>query len=844
VRAGRYAEAEALLLQMASEAPTSALGVAGRVFGLRRSGSAAHRDPGSVAGRTARTSAERGTAGSATAPRSPIATAPGVHVSVRLPNGALVPVSLGAPATGRGLNPAGAEPPLPAIRVVLPAGAEHSAAAALPKLVEAVSARQLRAAVGTSSTDMGRAFALGLPETVVSSLRALSERAALSDAGAFASYRALLGTSPELDMLGLEASTSPPWDRLDGDVAGLGTTRRSGAAVAPPGRTGIVPVEELRTLAMRATSTPAAGSASAPRLGTGSSAAAAAERLAWAVTGTNAGGLTLELVDRSSTPAAATLAGGSLVRLPDGRLVPAATARGGSAAPGAAATLLTPTARAARAGLAFSDERLSALGFTQAADRARSGQPTGGRDSLNLLLIQDLPSALPDGEEPAAATVDGMRALSRGLGSSAPRERGAMSALPGLAADLDVVSVLEQDERSPQGGGHAATTRGLASAARRAESFRPVGASSSAPQSATQLAREGRRGSRTGAGALALAGRDGGSVSTARAAAAARRKGTFGFDVSLGEELVRIGHDSPAQGGFRGRAGGESEPTTARGATRTASTAASSDPFGAWGGVSSLIRRLSDGGSASPAQRELASLIDSLPTSASVREGNGLTGTGFSRDLLVRLEAAIDTLSGGRSSKEMVSALRTGGGVSTVRVSDLGADSLMSLVSPVLGADPFTAPAASGPHGAAGGARARAAAPAPAVAQAASAAPAQALDGMDWSLVTPHAASTESGRSAPDLGRLARTALSSGGVKRTDLPLIAPATMAVAQHAQLSAREDAKPEAAAPANAGKPDAKKTAEAKVDLDKLAVEMANRISIRSRLELERRGIWRTS
>jgi hypothetical protein len=101
-----------------------------------------------------------------------------------------------------------------------------------------------------------------------------------------------------------------------------------------------------------------------------------------------------------------------------------------------------------------------------------------------------------------------------------------------------------------------------------------------------------------------------------------------------------------------------------------------------------------------------------------------------------------------------------------------------------------------------------------------------------------------------DVSRLTETALSSGGLGRTSLPLVAPAMKAVAQSALLSSRGESAP-ASTPASASAADSapssdNSTSKREVEmgpeeLKKLAVEMADRVSRLLRREKERRGIW---
>lgn len=842
------------------------------------------------------------------------ADSPALRVAVRTASGALVALpgfaasteADGATGVARG-----------AVDVVIPAPATGSGAtlAAAPTLLRSLDARQLGALASAAQTDTARAFALGLPESVIASVRGLSE--GLSG-GAPATYQALLRHAAELDLL------TPPAEWSSGDAtaggalgqahlslddvrtigrrasagtAGALATRTTGPLSGAPargavltgageplvgtgrGRQGAVPTAGMAAALTAARASSAAGAASAA-----SGRAAGMERLLWSASSMG-GGLTLELVDAGSAQTAVLAqAGVTAVRMPDGTLVPLGQTASRAhrdvrhaAARAAVAAGVTPTAGVARSTLGFASRHLGALGMaasgrTQAPSTAATREYGLGVD-LDLLAPEaaavlagdalDAPGGLTilerhlarRGATPTLASTDELvtAAAAPQAGVAPVRSR---ALLRGAAAELGFVVPESADGvTSVAGVAPSGRARAIGHAGRRASHFRPVAALT---PGTTATAGEPR------AGAAPVTAPDA-STSGAQAIGApsvtrGRRPGTasaFGLDISLDAALVSSplteGGATPGRGeGPTGDAAGQRRGAdgrrTGRGGASPAasrSTAHAAAPETAtWTQLSSLLRRLSNGGSATPLQRELSVMLQGLPASVAAQVAMQGGSVGFSRDLLVRLESAIDTLAGASAVEQVAAGLRGSAVAPVSRLSDLGAADLISLQSPVLGADPFEA--TGRPSGLTAGSRrspgSAASDRAPSVTPPAQApvAPA-ALDGLDWSLVSPHAPAREGNRSTPDMGGLARAALSGGSVARADLPLIAPATVAVAAQAQLSAREDRVPEASAPANVGRTDAKKPAEAKVDLDKLAVEIANKLSIKNRVDLERRGIW---
>lgn len=801
----------------------------------------------------------------------------------------------------------GATEGLPPLQVVLPAAEGQSALAALPTLVEHLDAQRLVHSMGTAQTDVARGAVLGLPEAVMASLRGLLERTA-DPQTALTAYRSLLSHAPELGMLAPELTAgapgaadivaerltaSPSRASLGRSLVALDTLRAPSRAVGSMSRTATSgasrasaldsaarTIAEARaagpTTSRRGVSGTARGGAGqVPGQAPGDAIGRAAERLAWALSSsassfTDAGaGLLLELVGRE---------------IGEGRhggVAPASAARLGAGsetssfagARSSAWEALSPAARTALSSIGFADRHLQTLGLEAAGERtglALEPIPDVGVRDYGLSGDLDLvtPEALAETTESSAGGVLGAteRMLRRtermvaGTSASSPETvHGATQApvqsalLRGAGAELGfVVPALETGGPQSDAVEAQESRPRIGRSGRRASHFQPVSE------------RVGKSGAPRTEGALsAVAGTGTAPGASGRPArGAVRSTRDLGFDAAL----VRVGPETPhrttelatgestsarhersaAPGKGARRARGVAAPATRPQVPGEATGPASGSGSAAWTQLSSLIRRLSDGGSATPLQRELASLIDGLPTSAAAREAAFGGGVGFSRDLLVRLETAIDTLSGGRSVEELVAGLRGGGGSVAPRVSDLGASGLMSFVSPVLGSDPFSLDTATAARqGATRAGRSEGGGGGFAHVEPRPHAPVAptALDDLDWSLVSPHAPAREGNRSTPDMGMLSRATLGAGSVTRADLPLIAPATMAVATQAQLSTREDRAPTASAPANAGKSDSKQAAEAKVDLDKLAVEMANRISIMSRVQLERRGIWQS-
>ena len=945
---GRYREAaESVLVDLGREAGLTDLRGPGGSIELEPTETRGGRRSAGRRGRSLTTPAARGSAAHPGA----------VAVSVRLPSGAVEPVSLRGPI-GRGPSEARsfATPP---VHVVLPSATPGGAVPALPNLVRSLEARQLRGLAGGLGTDAGQAFALGLPEAVLGSLRTLATQSS-DPSTATASYGALLRRATGMEPL--RVGEGGPLDAARGAVAAESRFDAMGGPGRPTSLLGLDSIRRLASAGSRADDRHVSSAQGRSPSGGG------IDRLGWSVSSAGAGGVALELVDMARAAAGQASAVGQPVAasgrvglpgLTEGQLVgPSATRttpapraaseprRIGAPSPSSRAVqLLTPAAAALRSGLAFSDEQIAALAFAERhADRrvsnpvldriladaglAASGGTAaprsavfGAADSeLDLVALNEpelrQPVARYDAVTETSDGADTGRSAQQILARAAELQAGSPTSariaatttsggsVPGRLAstagrdygtDLELLSPEEAaaTATSPRthgahrfGGGRRAARRTLplGTAGRSAAAFQPT---------STLRASDGV--GRTGElSASSPQGPSRGAVSHARSGRA------YGLDVSLHSDLVSLMQvsEGPARlderdmarvssdrGGFGrssvgrdrvARQGGQGEhpgsaaggAATGRRSLRVAGRLADGSPSfevvrgapahrrGASGRgaasteITSLLRRLSNGGSASPVQREIASLIDSLPTNTATRAGALGVGPEFSRDLLVRLEAAIDTMAGRSGPGDIATGLRTGDNRGALRVSDLGADSLMSFVSPVLGADPFDArtTGATAAHRSVAGRDVSGSAslgfgvsPAGTASQPASA---QALDGLDWNLVTPHAAARDAGRTAPDLSRLAQTALSSGGVSRSDLPLIAPVAMAVATHAQLTTHDDRKPESTAPAAAGKHDSSKAIEAKVDLDKLAVEMANRISIRSRLELERRGIWHSS
>jgi hypothetical protein len=220
---------------------------------------------------------------------------------------------------------------------------------------------------------------------------------------------------------------------------------------------------------------------------------------------------------------------------------------------------------------------------------------------------------------------------------------------------------------------------------------------------------------------------------------------------------------------------------------------------------------------------------------------------GFSHDLLVRLEGALDAMSaitGG--SDPLRAASRSGAPTPLVASNDLGSSTVanMAWVSPAAHA------ASSRPTGATGEGRSprRGASSTMRVGAATPQPSASRGEGDALSFVAPSVTQTEAGRPTANLGGLFRAARS-GSTRQaaTELPLIAPATAAVARHAQLSAQGEQVADQQKHESSGEEKPKSgmgQAKARVDLDKLALELANRISLRARVELERRGIWRAT
>lgn len=821
----------------------------------------------------------------------------GLRLSVRMPSGALVPISLGhmgARATDAGspgarnagqLQSESAAP----LDVVLPAAGAQRALAAIPTLVQQLEARNVRSALGAAQTDAARGFALGLPETVMASLRGLLERAA-DPQGATAAYQGLLRHAPELGVLAPEQQPGS-MDGADGfehSQSARSLRARSGVG----GSSALVGLDALRSLtdaggtrdtstsrdagapASLAQLTPAGAGAEAlaasigrsvagpTRAASGAARGGAADRLAWSVRAGSGGGLSLELVDRAAESASldGMLSGTPATRLPDGRLVPVTTPSG---RPLPTAEALSPTARGAKASVGFADRHLRSLGLTgrgaEATQDASTGMALDAPRDYGLAGDLDLLSTSEDaGEERGAdggilGTAERLQRRTENMvagrgptdaTSTAPgRTTPGGDLLRAASAELDLVAPSPGDGVDAETAvGTTSGARGIGRGGRRAARFQSVSERVGSSASGTTASVGGTA---PGGSPLATAPRG--------------RSRKFGLDVGFDATLVRATDGSAVRASesaesvalgatFAGRRQGGTPGSDGlqRGSGPGAGMPQTTTGGASWTQLSGLLRRMSNGGSATPLQRELASLVDGLPTAASAREATVGGSVGFSRDLLVRLETAIETLSGGRSVDDLVAGMRGNTVAATTRGSDLGASGLMSFVSPVLGNDPFSVDTASGGRMGGGGAG-RGSLGAESLshvgAPAHSPVAASALDGMDWSLVSPHAPAREGNRSTPDMGMLARTALSSGTVSRADLPLIAPATVAVATQAHLSSREDRPPEASAPANAGRTDAKKPAEAKVDLDKLAVEMANRISIMSRVQLERRGIWQS-
>lgn len=823
---------------------------------------------------------------------SEVTTNAPVRVSVRLPNGAIIALpsasSRGGAAGDAATPGVGGRP----IDVILPTPATMGQAslAAAPHLLQRLDARQLRGLMSATTTDVARAFALGLPETAVASLRGLTDS---GDAGSTATYRSLLRQASELDMVapsletpGTGMGTLP--NGAPSNLWSLDALRTLGRRTSPVGGPSSDGSRDgkaaMRRMGVASPALPGAGARTSARAGQ-------QDRMVWSASAAAAGGLTLELLaaaplSGARTNAAGELAGAPFMRTPDGRLIAAPPgARGIGARAAAQGTtartagdFITPAAGAARSSLGFVSQQLGALGL----DVSRTGAetfsfPQPGASDYGLAGELDLVTAEAGSDASDSATGDDpglsalerrtarmMRASGQDRASVAgavgqPVANSARSLVRGAGIELGLVAPEAATPQTPSGAraGHRQADRVIGRTGRRASLFTPVAALPGAPLGgASAAATTGGIAPTTlgsaPAGTLAATSALGG---TPGLGGRGRRVGgiasAFGLDVALDASFVQASEGPPrasdasterdAQGarGARGTAGLRGDRTArAGGATAAGASAAT------WTQLSGLLRRLSNGGSATPLQRELAAMVHGLPASVAARVAMEGGSVGFSRDLLIRLENAIDTLAGTSAVDQLAAGIRGLAVAPVSRLSDLGAGDLVSLPTPVLGSDPFEATGETSRTP--GGRRASAAAAASDRGTMLSQAPqapvgSSALDDMDWSLVSPHAPAREGNRSSPDMGMLARATLSGGDVARAELPLIAPAAVAVATQAHLSAREDRTPEASAPANAGRTDTKKPAEAKVDLDKLAVEMANRISTMTRVQLERRGIW---
>ncbi|NUN13939.1 MAG: hypothetical protein HUU55_09940 [Myxococcales bacterium] len=111
------------------------------------------------------------------------------------------------------------------------------------------------------------------------------------------------------------------------------------------------------------------------------------------------------------------------------------------------------------------------------------------------------------------------------------------------------------------------------------------------------------------------------------------------------------------------------------------------------------------------------------------------------------------------------------------------------------------------------------------------------------SFVAPQNSQFTQSQSGMDAGRIAKAAASSGRLSIAELPLIAPMAATVTQQALLNSEQDAKPTNPSPTvtSNGEKSEQQSREPKVNLDKLAIELANTFVSMSQRELERRGIW---
>lgn len=246
----------------------------------------------------------------------------------------------------------------------------------------------------------------------------------------------------------------------------------------------------------------------------------------------------------------------------------------------------------------------------------------------------------------------------------------------------------------------------------------------------------------------------------------------------------------------------------------------------------------------------LLGLATKLPSQASVRSLRLADKTGLSHDVLVRLERALDTVSNTADSGETRlgrSTQRT----ATSKSSDkhpngLGSDTLadLALIGTIDHAHDGRVPEVS-VHGPASVATNTRRSPTSSRSSTTASVSQMARNvGSDvLSFVSPQSAPSAPSQSGMDTGRIAKAAASSGRLSIAELPLIAPMAVAVTQQAMLNSEQDAKPTNPSPtvtSNGEKPE-QQSREPKVNLDKLAIELANTFVSMSHRELERRGIW---
>jgi hypothetical protein len=251
----------------------------------------------------------------------------------------------------------------------------------------------------------------------------------------------------------------------------------------------------------------------------------------------------------------------------------------------------------------------------------------------------------------------------------------------------------------------------------------------------------------------------------------------------------------------------------------------------------------------STALRDLVSLVQTVGAAGAIDKLQLGHSSHFAFGVLSRAESGLRAALGGRggAGPALTATARRAAGAESGALVELGASDVADMAAAhVERRAPASAARIRRQKATGRGASADSAARADAAPRSLVAGGANAT-GDDLSLVVPHQPTLEHGKAGTNLGALARATAMGGAARATPdaMPLIAPVTVAVAQSARLSKQgeEPDNPENVDPKSDENTRSGPLGKPKIDLDKLALEITNRINLQFKVELERRGVWRT-